>query len=184
MKIEYAPLEGNSTQFYSLMLVLFAVAGAGLLATYILNSAQVVFTTSVVLLTFVPVITGMSGNVGTQSAMIMIRGLAVGHIDQDNLAKEVFKDITVAAIMAFACGLAVTGIVAFWSQKPALGLCVGVSLTCSMVSASLLGSTEPTILKRVGIDPAVAAGPLITSINDISGVIIYTLVCLLFLDFL
>lgn len=157
---------------------------AGLLASWILHSASVVFHTAVILLTFVPIITGMSGNVGTQSAMIMIQGMAVGHIDRTNLKRQILKDVVVAGIMAIACGLSVAGIVSIWKGTPALGICVGVALACSMTTASILGSTEPAILKRFGIDPAVAAGPLITSLNDITGVLIYTGVSLLFLDYL
>ena len=155
---------------------------AGLLATWILNEARVVFETAIILLTFVPVITGMSGNVGTQSAMIMIQGMATGHIDRDNVRWAVSRDLAVAAIMAGICGVAVSVIVWIWQGNPALGACVGIALTGSMVTASVLGSTEPAILKRFGIDPAIAAGPLITSINDITGVMIYTGVSLAFLD--
>ena len=157
---------------------------AGLFASWILNSASVVFQTAVILLMFVPVITGMSGNVGTQSAMIMIQGMASGHVDPDNLAKTIAKDITVCIIMALACGAAATLIVGAWRGDWPLGLCVGVALALSMTTASVLGSTEPALLKRFGIDPAVAAGPLITSINDISGVLIYTAVAIFFLDYL
>ena len=157
---------------------------AGLLASYILQSAEAIYETAVVLLMFVPVITGMSGNVGTQSAMIMIQGMAAGHVDEDALFRSILKDIAVSAIMALICGVSTTVIVTLWKGHPALGLCVGIALTCSMVTASVLGSTEPALLKRLGVDPAVAAGPLITSINDISGVIIFTLVSSLFLEML
>ena len=157
---------------------------AGLLATWILNSASVVFKTAVILLTFVPVITGMSGNVGTQSAMIMIQGMAVGHVDKSNLYREIIKDLMVSSIMSITCGVAVTVIISVLQGSTSLGLCVGVALACSMITASVLGSTEPAILKKFGIDPAVAAGPLITSMNDITGVLIYTFVSLLFLDYL
>ncbi|MEO1232592.1 MAG: magnesium transporter, partial [Myxococcota bacterium] len=154
---------------------------AGLLATWILNRASVVFETAVILLTFVPIITGMSGNVGTQSAMIMIQGMATGHIDRENLRWAIGRDLAVAAIMALTCGVAVSVIVSVWQGNPYLGACVGIALACSMTTASALGSTEPALLKRFGIDPAIAAGPLITSINDISGVLIYTAVSLNFL---
>jgi magnesium transporter len=157
---------------------------AGLLATSILSAAEVVFHEAIILLMFVPVITGMSGNVGTQSAMIMIRGMATGHIDTERLAAEIFKDLQVCAVMALTCGVAVTGVVTLWKGHLALGLCVGVALAISMVTASALGSTEPALLKRFGIDPAVAAGPLITSINDVSGVMIYTAVASFFLQYI
>lgn len=157
---------------------------ASMVCAWILESSKVVFGTAVILLTFVPVITGMSGNVGTQSAMIMIQGMASGHVDQDSLLKNVVKDIMVAAVMAAVCGTAVTVIIAIWQGQSLLGLCVGVALMCSMITASVLGSTEPALLKRFGVDPAIAAGPLITSMNDVSGVVIYTGVSLLFLDYL
>ncbi len=159
---------------------------AGLLASYILQAAESVASpsTAVVLLVFVPIITGMSGNVGTQSAMIMIQGMAAGHVEKDALLRSILKDIVVSAIMALVCGFVVTGIVTFWKGNSALGLCVGLALVCSMTTASVLGSTEPAFLKRLGIDPAVAAGPLITSINDVSGVIIFTIMSTLFLDLL
>ena len=157
---------------------------AGLFATWVLNSAGVVFQRKVILLTFVPVITGMSGNVGTQSAMIMIQGMAKGYIGRHNLMRTIIKDLAVAGIMALCCGISVSLIVWSWQGSLALGGCVGLALSVSMVSASVLGSTEPSALKHFGIDPAVAAGPLITSMNDISGVIIYTCVSLAFLGFL
>ncbi len=154
---------------------------SGFIAAAILSSASVVFGTMVVLLTFVPIITGMSGNVGSQSAMIMIRGMAVGAVTDDGLAAYVFRDLIIGLLMALACGIAVTLGVAAWKGNIWLGLCVGASLVISMIMASLLGSVEPAMLKKLGIDPAIAAGPLITSMNDISGVIIYTLVALAFL---
>ncbi|MEM1023891.1 MAG: magnesium transporter [Myxococcota bacterium] len=157
---------------------------AGLLASWILASASVVFQTAVILLMFVPVITGMSGNVGTQSAMIMIQGMASGHVEPENLVKAIVRDIMVCVIMALACGAAVVLIVGTWKADWALGACVGLALSLSMTTASVLGSTEPALLKRFGVDPAVAAGPLITSINDISGVLIYTFVSLFFLQHL
>jgi magnesium transporter len=157
---------------------------AGLLASWILSSASVVFQTAVILLMFVPVITGMSGNVGTQSAMIMIQGMASGHVEPANLVRQISRDVTVCTIMAAACGVSVCVIVGAWKGDWALGLCVASALFLSMMVASLLGSTEPALLKRFGVDPAVAAGPVITSLNDISGVLIYTAVALLFLEYL
>jgi len=163
---------------------LFATFLGGLIATYILNVSSAVFENMVVLLTFVPIITGMSGNVGTQSAMIMIRGLAVGHIEEDEIKSTISRDFLVGVLIALVCGTLVTLIVSVWHQNLALGSCVGLALGVSMVTANLLGSVEPVILTRFGIDPAIAAGPLITSINDISGVTIYALIAGKFLKLL
>lgn len=157
---------------------------AGLIATWVLQRASIVFGTMVVLLTFVPVITGMSGNVGTQSAMIMIRGMAVGHVDTGEVLQNVAKDVLVGSLMALVCGAVTITLVSAWHGQIALGLCVGLALFCSMVFASFLGSIEPQVLRKLGIDPAIAAGPLITSINDITGVVIYSLIASQFLRYL
>ncbi len=154
---------------------------AGLVAAWVLARAAVHLKTAVILLAFVPMVTGASGIVGFQSAMIMIRGLAVGHIEKGKLAQHIFKDVAVASLMGLACGGAAAAIIALWQGVPLLGVCVGVALGCSMGAASLLGSCEPPILKRFGIDPAIAAGPLIASINDVLGVVVYMLVSLLIL---
>ncbi|MCC7380404.1 MAG: magnesium transporter [Deltaproteobacteria bacterium] len=157
---------------------------AGVIATWILQRASVIFGAAVVLLTFVPVITGMSGNVGTQSAMIMIRGMAVGHIDPGAVMRNVLRDVLVGIVMATVCGTITVVLVSYWQGQTALGLCVGLALFISMVNASFLGSVEPQVLKRLGVDPAIAAGPLITSINDITGVMIYSMVAVFFLEYL
>jgi magnesium transporter len=116
--------------------------------------------------------------------MIMIQGMASGHVEPANLVRQISRDVTVCTIMAAACGVSVCVIVGAWKGDWALGLCVASALFLSMMVASLLGSTEPALLKRFGVDPAVAAGPVITSLNDISGVLIYTAVALLFLEYL
>lgn len=154
----------------------------GMLASLILQRSASVFAEVVVLLTFVPVITGMSGNVGSQSAMIMIRGLATGHVAQGDVVRNVMRDLSIGLIIAAVCGTLVTSLVSLWHGNPMIGLCVGVSLAASMTTASVLGSAEPPILERFGIDPAIAAGPLITTINDVTGVIIYSFVARMFLS--
>jgi magnesium transporter len=153
----------------------------GLLASVILQRADSVLS-QVVLLTFVPVITGMSGNVGSQSAMIMIRGMATGHIVPGDIVRNVMRDLSIALIIAAVCGVIVTCLVSIWHGSPMIGLCVGVSLAVSMTTASILGSAEPPILERFGIDPTIAAGPLITTINDVTGVLIYSFVARVFLS--
>jgi magnesium transporter len=163
---------------------LFATFLGGLVATWILNAAAVVFGTLVVLLTFVPVITGMSGNVGSQSAMIMIRGLAGGQIQEDDVRKNIGRDFLVGLIIALTCAILVTAIVSLWHGGLFLGLCVGTALGLSMLIANILGSVQPVVLRRLGVDPAIAAGPLITSLNDITGVAIYAAVAGMFLSYL
>lgn len=136
------------------------------------------------LLVLAPVIMAMSGNVGTQSAMIMIRGMTSGHIRSSTIYRDMLKDLSVCALIAAIGGCSATLIVSMWYGDLGVGLCVGTSLSASMVMASVLGTVEPPLLKRLGVDPAVAAGPLITSLNDITGALIYTGVAFFFLQYL
>ena len=160
---------------------LVATLVAMLIAARILEAARdVVFDRAVILLVFIPLITGMSGNVGTQSAMITIQSM---HDSQHHsVGKIILKDTLVCLVIAILIGLGTVAAVSIQHRSFQLGVCIGIGLACSMVTAGILGSIEPPVLKRLGIDPALAAGPLITAINDISGVVIYTLVSIIFLD--
>jgi len=128
---------------------------------------------AIVLASFVPVIAGMGGNIGTQSASITVRGLAVGRISLDRIWAVVSKEVRVGALMGSICGGIVGIIGGIWKLNPYLGLVVGISMFCSITVAALMGTLAPATFKRIGVDPAVASGPFVTTANDITGLLIY-----------
>ncbi len=127
----------------------------------------------VALAIFIPVLMDMGGNVGTQSLTVVVRSLATGDLHNSNFWSHLWNEIKVGLIMAVVLGSILSVIVFFWHGNPLLGLVVGVSMFVTMLTAITLGTSIPFILNTLGTDPAIAAGPFITTLVDISGLFIY-----------
>ncbi|MBW1980558.1 MAG: magnesium transporter [Deltaproteobacteria bacterium] len=156
----------------------------GLLTGYLLWLFKVTLADAIVLVTFVPVITAMGGNVGLQSSSITVRGLATGQVDLRSVGRAVFKEVKVGLIMAAACGLTVGICAELWHHNAALGLTVGSAMAGAITVASFMGTVVPIMFKRFGIDPAVASGPFVTTANDITGILIYLSISTIFLKYI
>jgi magnesium transporter len=156
----------------------------GLLTGYLLWLFKVALHDAIVLITFIPVITGMGGNVGIQSSTITVRGLATGDVDLQRLGRTIFKEVRVGLLMALACGFTLGVVAEIWHHNPALGFAVGSAMAAAIVVASLMGTLVPIIFKRLGVDPAVASGPFVTTANDITGILIYLSISTLFLQYI
>ncbi|MCP4714473.1 MAG: magnesium transporter [Deltaproteobacteria bacterium] len=155
-----------------------------LLSGYFLLFYQSKMPDLLALLSFVPVIMAMCGNVGVQSTSIVIRGLATGRVDFSNLKKTISKECTVGIIIGLICGL-LAGLIGYlWHQNLALGLVVFLSMFISIAFAALLGVTVPLFFKKIKIDPAVASGALIATGNDLIAVNIYFLMAAFFMQVL
>jgi len=136
---------------------------------------------TIILASFVPVVMAMTGNVGTQTAMIITRGFAIGKVELETLSRAFLREVTVGTIMGLSAGTLV-GLFAWVKDgAPILGLALALSMICSMSFASLVGTLAPALFKRLGIDPAIAAGPLVTTGCDVLGVSVYLLVAFLVL---
>ncbi|HLR15997.1 MAG TPA: magnesium transporter [Bacillota bacterium] len=129
---------------------------------------------SVVLLAFfIPMIMDSGGNVGTQSLAISVRGLALGTIQKDGFLRLIRRELTTGALIGFACMLLISTIVFFIYGNGMLGIVVGVSILCTLSISAVIGALIPIIIDKLNIDPAVASGPFITTLNDIAGLMIY-----------
>ena len=139
---------------------------------------QVSFPKMIALVPFIPVIGAMGGNVGTQSATIVVRGFATGRVDFHNLGRFLGKELIISILMGVACGL-LSGVVALvWHGDYTLCLTVGISMTVAIVASAILGVLVPFLFRLVHIDPAIAAGPAVTTIDDIVAITIYYVVAL------
>ncbi len=135
---------------------------------------------------FVPLITGMSGNIGLQCSTILIRGMALGtissHTKKDTILKELTSGLFTGAIFGVGCGfivyfLEMLGGGAFSSPSPAIiGSIIGFGLLGSCFVGTLLGIFSPLFFSKIGIDPAVSAGPIVTAFNDFLSMTIYFLI--------
>ena len=138
----------------------------------------------IALITFIPVITGMGGNVGGQSATIVVRGFATGRIEMSAINRVLFKEIRVGIIMGAVCGIVVGTIAFFWHGNPYLGMVVGIAMMIAMTVAATMGVMAPTFFRRIGVDPAIAAAPFVQTANDITGILIYFATATFFLQLL
>lgn len=127
----------------------------------------------ILLASFMPVISAVSGNVGLQAAAIVVRGLDTGHVSLSRWSRQVSKELTTTLLMAAACGLVLGTVGALWSQHPTFGIVIGVAMTCSMLTAGLMGTLIPMFSKRFGFDPATTAGPFETAFQDVIGFAVF-----------
>jgi len=146
----------------------------GLLAGRIIRGLEAELQAVVALAYFIPLLTGMGGNVGTQSSTLTVRGLATGQVDARELLITVGREAMVGMSVGLICGLIVTLVAFFWQKSLLLGLVVGGALLGNMITAATMGTFVPMVFKRLGIDPAVASAPFISTSIDITGLLIYT----------
>jgi len=139
---------------------------------------------AIMLISFIPVITGMGGNVGGQTSTIMVRGFATGRIDFSMLRQVFFKELRVGLIMGSVCGLVIAGIASVWQQNLYLGLAVGVAMVTAITVAACMGVIVAAFFKKVGVDPAIASSPFVQTVNDITGILIYFSTATFFLPYL
>ncbi|RME23629.1 MAG: magnesium transporter [Deltaproteobacteria bacterium] len=151
-------------------------AFGGLVSGTLLWKFRLSFPDKLTLLVFIPVIAAMGGNVGTQSATIVVRGFATGRVDFHNLMRVLVKEVVVGVIMGLVCGLAVGILARFWKGDPVLGLTVGIAMAAAMTISTLMGVVVPSFFKLIRVDPALASGPLVTTANDIIGISTYYMV--------
>ncbi len=123
---------------------------------------------------FVPMLTGTGGNCGSQSSTLVIRGLAVGEIEFGDLFKVIWKEVRVAVCISLILAT-VNGVrIMLMGQGDALmAFTIGVTMACTVVIAKVVGCTLPLAAKKVGLDPAIMATPLISTLVDISTISVY-----------
>ncbi len=155
-----------------------------LMAGVVISRFDWVLREVILLASFMPVISAISGNVGLQAAAIIIRGLDTGHVSLDNLGKAVRKEVLTALLMACACGLILGTIGAVWSRHIPFGFVIGGAMTVSMLTASLMGTIIPIMSKRLGFDPAATAGPFETAFQDVIGFAVFLWLASLLLPWL
>ncbi|MDE7322159.1 MAG: magnesium transporter [Lachnospiraceae bacterium] len=135
-----------------------------------------------IIVSFQSVILGMSGNVGTQSLAVTIRLLMDENLETKQKIGMVFKEMRIGFSNGLILGILSFGFIGaylclFKAKTPqyafAISLCAGIALLMAMTISSIVGTSVPMFFKRIHVDPAVASGPLITTVNDLIGVVTY-----------
>ena len=140
----------------------------------IMNSYEAAIAVMPQLTGFIPMLTGTGGNCGSQSSTLMIRGLAVGEIEFSDLLKVIWKEIRVAVSVSLILAVVNGCRIVLMGQGDALLACtIGVTMACTVIIAKIVGCTLPLVAKKVGLDPAIMATPLISTLVDISTISVY-----------
>lgn len=139
------------------------------LAAWVIGRFEDTIHELVALAVLMPVVAGMGGIAGSQTLTIAIRGIALGQIVRSNIKPLLKKELTVGILNGILWSCVVAGIVILWFDDPSLGLIIGVSMIINLVIAAFAGAMIPLILKRYGIDPAVAGGVILTTVTDVVG---------------
>ncbi len=133
---------------------------------------------------FIPLIAAMAGNAGVQSSAIVVQSIANNSLDFEGTGRKLLKELAVAFLNGMICsGLIYIYTLIFYDNQ-ALTLSVSISLFAVMVYASVFGTFIPLALHRIKIDPAMATGPFITTMNDIMGLFIYLVISQYFFELL
>ena len=159
---------------------LFTTFLGGLVSAYILNQFQATLNEFTAIIFFIPFVVGIAGNVGLQGSTVIVRGLATGDIQDDNILTVVKSELLVGISNGFIFGILCGSVVAlaaesFLHSSSLLGAVVGAGIIFAVSIAAIIGSTAPILFLRANIDPAISAGPFVTITNDIAGIAIYLL---------
>ena len=163
-----------------LILLLFI----GLISGSIIASFEETLEKAVALVFFMPLIAGMTGNTGTQSLAVVVRGLISHDLNKKTVLKLILRELNVGVIIGITCSILIALIALFWIQDAEIALVVGGSLLLTLIIGTLAGTIIPLTLYKFGVDPAVASGPLITTLNDIFSLIIYFSFATMFLTYI
>jgi len=154
-----------------------------LIAAAVLNKFQASLEKVIALAFFLPIIMAMGGSTGTQAATVAVRGLATGDIGLVSIWKRLWVEMRAALVNGVICGVLLGVIVWLWLSDYGLGIIIAMALIFIVLLSGSIGATVPLLLKRRNIDPALATGPFVTTLNDVLGLLIYLSFVTLFFRF-
>lgn len=179
-RIDDGPITSAKKRLPWLIILLFL----GMLTASLIGSFEDTLEQVAVLAIFIPLIAGMAGNTGTQSLAVAVRGLATGEYGNQGKLKLIVREAATGLITGFVCGVVISIVIYLWKGELFLGMLVGISIMATLIIATVSGALVPILMHRLNIDPAVASGPFITTLNDISSVLIYFGMASTFMRFL
>ncbi len=162
----FSPIrEAVRTRLFWLMVnLLTAFLASGVVSLFESTIARVA-----ALATFMPIIAGQGGNAGIQTSTIVIRSLALGRLEVDEIWKALRYEVMLGVINGVAIGLVVALVAVVWKGNPMLGVVIGIAMVGNMLVAALAGVLIPFALHRMGRDPALASGIFLTTATDVCG---------------
>jgi magnesium transporter len=180
---EMLPTHSTMTSVRTRLPWLLVSVGGGLGAAFLIDSFEVYLLQVTILAAFIPIVMGLGGNVGVQASTLVVRGLAMDQIDVKRLLPALLAELRVSAVIGLVCAaLVACAALIMGGGSWRLAGAVATSLFVVMSFGALLGTAVPMVSARLGIDPAVATGPILTTSIDLIGVFLYFLICITWLE--
>lgn len=155
----------------------------GMATATLISKYEALVSEASILAVFISLITGTAGNAGTQSLAVAVRRLAINDDSEKSFFRTVLSEVLTGLVTGAITGLTIFGIVAIWKGNPILGFVIGMAMMCAITVANLAGSLIPMLMDKLGFDPAVASGPFITTLSDLTSVLIYFNIASLFMQY-
>ncbi len=184
--------ETTSWQHFKKRVVwIVSLAAFGIISGLIIHSYENALDALLILALYMPMVADTGGNSGSQAATVVVRALALGQINLKNWFYILWKEAKVAVMLSICLGLLAYGKVLFLSWESeipeqytlsSIAFVISLALSLQVITATVIGAGLPMLVKRFGGDPAVAASPAITTVVDITGLLIYFGVATLFFN--
>ncbi|MDN6626221.1 MAG: magnesium transporter [Pisciglobus halotolerans] len=155
----------------------------GMGTSTLISRYETLVSSASILAVFISLITGTAGNAGTQSLAVAVRKLANKDEEKESNIKLIIDELITGLISGVVTGVTIFLVVGIWKQNFVLGFVIGIAMLCAITVANLAGSFIPILMDRIGFDPAVASGPFITTLSDLTSVFIYFSIASYFLAF-
>lgn len=179
---EFSYIETSTiSHFKKRVLWLVILAGIGLISGVIIQHYQGVLENLIILALYMPMMTATGGNIGSQSATVVIRAISLDQVKDSDWPKILFKEIKISLLLSICVGGLIFLKISFFSTQNLpqgtsfefVGFIIGLAIAMQVISSAIVGAGLPLLVRRFGGDPAVAASPAITTTVDITGLLIY-----------
>ncbi|MEK7322799.1 MAG: magnesium transporter, partial [Pseudomonadota bacterium] len=144
-----------------------------LLASWVIGLFDAAIEKVVALAVLMPVVASMGGIAGSQTLTLAIRGMALGQLSRDNAQDFFNKELAVGAVNGLIWALVVAVIAGLWFEDISIAWILGLAMVVNLVTAAAAGATIPLLLRRIGVDPALAGSVVLTTVTDVVGFVAF-----------
>jgi magnesium transporter len=139
------------------------------LASWVIGMFEHTIQKVVALAVLMPIVASMGGNAGTQTVTLVVRGMALGLVTDANARQVLVRELMIGVLNSMIWAIVVAIVAVFWFENSMLGIVIGLAMIINLVMAALSGVLIPIVVRKLGIDPALASGVALTTITDVVG---------------
>ena len=143
------------------------------IAAWVIGLFEATIEKVVALAVLMPIVASMGGIAGSQTLTLVIRGMALGYIGTANAARILTKEVAVGVLNGLLWALVVAAVAMAWFQDIMIGVIIAVAMVVNLIAAALAGAVIPLIMRRMGIDPALSASVVLTTVTDVVGFFVF-----------